>query len=104
MQLPIYYVRPRLASTREWQQSTYIAMNSSTELFILRGSNGVSSLGLSSTSSTTEASVGFSGRNELDATRRVYSQPIFRQNLYGSHYTKSASVNAQRKRKSSIVL
>ena len=84
MQLPIYYhvnIRPRLPQNDEngQEQSTYIAMNSSTELFSLLGSNGVSSLGLSS--SIAEVSDGFSGRNELDATRRVYSQPIFRQNL-----------------------
>ena len=58
---------------------TYIAMNSSTGLFSLRGRRAVSSLGPSCSESTT--SIGSSGENELDATRRVYSQPIFKQKL-----------------------
>jgi hypothetical protein len=66
-------------------------MNSSTESFSLRGSNAVSSVGCSSSASAT--SIGFSAENELDATRRVYSQPIFRQNLCKP--SKSASVQEQ---------
>jgi hypothetical protein len=63
-------------------------MNSSTDLFSFRGSSAVSSL-LGSLSS----------RSTLDAARRVYSQPIFRQNLRAA----SASLQIQAV-KPSIVL
>src|ERR1700691_3710733 len=54
-------------------------MNSSPDLFCLRGRrNDVASIG---SSSPTSIGFGFSGENEWDATRRVYSQPIFRQKL-----------------------
>jgi hypothetical protein len=77
MQLPIRERSDCGATTSDGDMFPYIAINSSTELFSFLGSNDVSSLG----SSGSAMSIGFSGENELDATRRVYSQPIFKQNL-----------------------
>src|SRR6266702_8179846 len=78
--LPTLDISKKHQSAPEKKKSTYIAMNSSTDLFSVRGrSSADSSLGSSCSESTT--SIGFSGENELDATRRVYSQPIFRQKL-----------------------
>jgi hypothetical protein len=84
MQLPMLFEETnknvRQRRNTDERPPAYIAMNSSTELLSRRGSNDVSSSG-SSRSSDSTASVGLSGEYELDATRRVYSQPIFRQNL-----------------------
>jgi len=92
MQLPMNQKKISYASKPNGgRRRTYIAMNSSTESFSLRGSNAVSSVGCSSSASAT--STGFSAENELDATRRVYSQPMFRQNLCKP--SKSASVQEQ---------
>ena len=95
MQLPILFKKSLKKSG--WAETqiereanvSYIAMNSSTELFSFRGSSAVCSLGSSSSSSAAAFS-------ELDATRRVYSQPMFKQNLCA--WSASIEEEAQDKR------
>ena len=77
MKLPVSTVSVVLISL----EITHIAMNSSMELSsaVLRrfGINDVSSVTLVSVSSWRSGS----GENELEATKRVYSQPMFKQKL-----------------------